>query len=333
MAVIKSSYASKFPNCYEAIDIMSTPIRTVSTKEYQRKWEIFVKYLTREDISPQELSLACVLRFFTYLFREKHLMPGTVATYRSALTVPLKTFNVHISKSSEVSDLIRGMRVRRPSSPISEPHWSLNKVLTFIENMPEPLSKQNLLRKSAFLLLLATGCRISELHACVRLEKFCRFTFDSSLRLRPHPSFLAKNECSYIRNEPFTIKTLILPDGKISKLCPVSSLKEYLDSSTNRISKVLFQPISKKTKLFSPKKLGAQICQVILEADPQTKAKVHDIRKYAASQSLAETMLVGDVTRAIGWSSPSTFFKYYLSPTEPLTVRASLPVMNPRVQH
>ena len=153
------------------------------------------------------------------------------------------------------------------------------------------------------------------------------------LRLRPHPCFNAKNECEEKRWKPRHIKSLILPDGTLSKLCPVSSLKEYLDSSKNRKSNVLFQPVCKSLKLFTPNKLGVQICKVILEADPQTKAKVHDIRKYAASHALAQTMLIGDVTRAIGWSSPSTFYKYYLSTPKPLTVRASLPVMSSSAQH
>ena len=335
MAVIKSSYEKRFPDCRQddTVDIMSNPIRMVSIKEYQRKWEVFIKFLKKESIPLQEVNLGCTLRFFTFLFVEKRLMPGTVSTYRSALSAPLKTFNVHLTESSEVSDLIRGMKVKRPSSPVVEPHWSLNTVLTFIEIIPEPLTDLNLLRKSAFLLLLATGWRISELHACVREEKFCNFTYNSSLRLRPHPCFLAKNESSTIRWEPLTIKTLIMPDGTLSKLCPVSSLKEYLDSSTNRKSKVLFQPVNKEAKLFTSNKLGTQICKLILEADPLTKVKVHDVRKYAASQALAQTMLVGDVTRAMGWSGTSTFFKYYLSPTEPLTVRAALPVRDSSAQH
>ena len=70
------------------------------------------------------------------------------------------------------------------------------------------------------------------------------------------------------------------------------------------------------------------ICKLVLEADEETRVKVHNVRKYASSCSLAQTMLIGELTNAIGWSSPVTFYKHYLSATEPLAVNVVLPVMN-----
>ena len=191
----------------------------------------------------------------------------------------------------------------------------------------------NLLRKSAFLLLLATGWRISELHACVRLIDFCRFTHDASLLLRPHECFLAKNERPYKRWNHKQISPLLLPGDVVSKLCPVSTLKEYLSRSEKGRTDALFQPICKETKPLTKHGLSTQICQLVLDADPQTKAKVHDIRKYASTYALTQTMLVGELQKAIGWSSPVTFFRHYLAACEPLKVNAVLPVLNPRVQN
>ena len=177
-------------------------------------------------------------------------------------------------------------------------------------------------------MLLATGWRVSELHACVRQEEYCQFSYDSSLRLRPHPSFLAKNECPRRRWTHKEIKNLILPDGKVSKLCPVSSLKSYINRSNSSQTGPLFQPFRKEAKPFTVAQLSSHICKLILEADEETKAKVHDIRKYASSCALAQTMLIGELTNAIGWSSPVTFYKHYLSATESLRVNAVLPVMS-----
>ena len=327
LAVIKTAYERRFPDCNEATELMSKPLRDNSSKDYQRKWERFVKFLHDEGTSEENISISCVLRFFTHLFYDKGLKPGTISHYRSALTVPLKSFNIDL-KTPEVSDMIRAMYLRRPNEPVSEPHWSLNKVLTFIDNLPEPLSNVMLLRKAAFLLLLATGWRISELHACVRQEEYCQFSYDSSLRLRPHPSFLAKNECPRRRWTHKEIKNLTLPNGQISKLCPVSSLREYLSRSKNNQAGPLFQPFGKEAKPFSVNQLSTHICKLVLEADEETRVKVHDVRKYASSCSLAQTMLIGELTNAIGWSSPVTFYKHYLSATEPLAVNVVLPVTN-----
>ena len=52
---------------------------------------------------------------------------------------------------------------------------------------------------------------------------------------------------------------------------------------------------------------------------------MHDIRKYAASCSLAETMDVTGMIDALQWKSPQTFYKFYMSPTPPLAVPATLP--------
>ena len=50
----------------------------------------------------------------------------------------------------------------------------------------------------------------------------------NSLLLRPHPSFLTKNELRK-RIETREIQTLTGLDGQVSQICPVSAIKEYLD--------------------------------------------------------------------------------------------------------
>ena len=87
-------------------------------------------------------------------------------------------------------------------------------------------------------------------------------------------------------------------------------------------------------KLLTKHNLSTEIYKLILEADPVAKAKIHDVRKYAASYSLAETMVSPDeLSKSIGWSSPATFFKYYLTSTEPLASEAALPMPGPSDQH
>ena len=63
----------------------------------------------------------------------------------------------------------------------------------------------------------------------------------------------------------------------------------------------------KKERPLTISQLRYQICSLITEADPDTRAKVHDIRKYAASIKLQQDMLVGDLIKDFNWSSPATF--------------------------
>ena len=331
--VIEAAYQRQFPDCNEAIALMAAPLRDNSVRDYQHKWQKLLNFLSDKQIPPDELSFANVFQFFTYLFYERNLKPSTVAHYRSALTVPLMLhYNIDL-KVPAVTDLLRAMSLKRPNAPASTPGWSLNKVLTLLDNLSEPIPEQLLLRKTAFLLLMATGWRISELHACVKAEKYCSFTWKSNLVIRPHPLFLAKNESPLKRWKPKEIKPLKLQNGTVSKLCPIATLRKYLDRNAEVSTGNLFVSPDDNQKQLSIYQLSTHVCKLILLADPNTKAKVHDVRKYATSCALAETMLVGNLADELNWSSPSVFFKFYMTQTEPLTLPVALPVLIPENQH
>ena len=73
-------------------------------------------------------------------------------------------------------------------------------------------------------------------------------------------------------------------------------------------------------------KLSSHLCSLILQADPNTKVKIHDVRRYASSCALAETMLMGDLVSSMNWSNQATFVKFYLTQTDPLDRPAALPL-------
>ena len=86
---------------------------------------------------PKNKQIICTIhdmKFFTYLFYEKHRRPGTVAHYRTALTIPLKMYFQVDLRIPAVADLLRSMNLQRPIIPVTAPDWSLNKVLTFLDN-------------------------------------------------------------------------------------------------------------------------------------------------------------------------------------------------------
>ena len=292
--------------------------------DYEIKWRKFCSFLTGRKISPTQLTLAHVLDFFTFLFTKKNLKPNTVSHYRTALTVPLQLgFHINLHDTA-VTHLIRAMYIQRPNTPVAAPAWSLNTMLQFLDNWPEQLPLDKLLQKTAFLLLLATGWRISELHACVRSREYCSIAIDRTLSLRPHPSFLAKNECPQKRWAHNTVLPLYLSDGTRSKLCPVASLAEYLNRSSRITTGSLFiHPYTQKP--LTKNQLSTYICKLILIAEPDKPVRVHEIRKYAASCALAQSMNISGMVHALHWKSPHTFFKFYMSPTVPLLVQATLP--------
>ena len=270
------------------------------------------------------MTLAHVVDFLTFLFFERNLKPGTIARYKTALTVPLMLQLGIDLLDPDLAVLLRAMSLQRPCAPVNSPSWDLNKVLNYIDQLPTELSQERLLQKTAFLLLLATGYRISELHACVRDPEYCYFLGGSTLMIRPHPNFLAKNECPQDRWDHVAIRPLRMPDGSVSRLCPARSIQDYLLRTNHTQSGGLFtHPVTQKP--LSLRQLGALVCKLIRTADPSTKVKIHDVRKYAASCALAETMQISGVVSALRWSSARTFWKYYMAHTAPLSIPAVLP--------
>ena len=64
------------------------------------------------------------------LFHEKGLLASTIARYRSALSVPLRTvLNIDVLDPA-VSGMFRAMSLRRPSRPLTAPPGIYRKSLT-----------------------------------------------------------------------------------------------------------------------------------------------------------------------------------------------------------
>ena len=328
LEVIKQAYSKQYPNCPDAITLMATPIRNSSINEYQKKWNRFMVYLESHNIPFEKITITSVINFLSHLFKDKHLSPNTVAHYKSALIVPLQAhFNIDLNVNA-IKEMIRAMYLLRPNIPVLAPRWSLNKVLTFIDDLTDPITTVMLLRKTAFLLMLATGYRISELQACVRDQNYCYFTGDGILHIRLHPSLLAKNESPRKRWDFKVIKSLRLQDGTISKLCPVTSLQEYLRRTEAVDNGRLFLKPNNEATVLSIDMLRSHICNLIKLADPVSRIWSHDVRKYSASCSFVNTMLMGDLLSAMNWSSAATFTKHYFCKVDPLCTTVALPVGN-----
>ena len=177
---------------------------------------------------------------------------------------------------------------------------------------------------AAILLLLATGWRISELHACVRDSEFLSLDAQHTLKIRPHKAFLAKNESPSERWGHVTVKPLFLQDGRRSNFCPIFNLQRYLES-TDRIKKgpLFIRPLFNEP--MSLPMIRRLVCNFIRHACQGASPGAHDLRKVAASLALVDCMNLSFVTSTMNWSSTTTFIKHYLLQT-PLI---SVPIVTP----
>ena len=108
----------------------------------------------------------------------------------------------------------------RPKEPRPEPNWSLDKVLSLLRTRRFFVSPSlsDLTMKTLFLLGLATGARVSELHALRRGRGFITFRSigrNKFLFLAPNPAFLAKNEIPTHRLKAIKIEALFKLDSSL----------------------------------------------------------------------------------------------------------------------
>ena len=320
---MKVALRDTFPGEEEIIQFLVSTIRPSSAKDYQTKFSLFMNFLRTNAIALQDLKLINVLQFLMFLFRNRR-SARTIYSYRSALSKPLKWyFNIDLM-SPYVSDLLKAMVLQRPRQPPKELSWDVKELLSFVEEFALDQDETNRAAITGILLLLATGWRISELHACVRDAEFLSIDTQNILKIRPHKAFLAKNELPNNRWGHVTIKPLFLQDGRRSNLCPVLNLQQYL-TSTSRMKKgpLFIQSLSNEpTPLHTISRL---ICNFIKRACPGASPGAHDLRKVAASLALVDCMNLSFVTSTMNWSSTTTFIKHYLLQTPTLSVPIATP--------
>ena len=323
LAVIRRTLNKQFPSCSDAVSLMSAPIRDSSSGDYERKFQYFINFLRDKGIPWSKVELQNVIQFFMFLFNVKKLLPSTISHYKSALVVPLKVELAIDLNTENVAALLKAMSLKRPTLPPVTPSWDLHKVLIGIGDLPNNISIMLCLERAAFLLLLATGWRISELQACVRDSDFCSITNEKCLKIRPHPSFLAKNECPKKRWSHKSISSLIV-NNAISKLCPVNALEKYLYLTKDFVDGPLFLNPS-DNKPMTRFQLSKAVCSLVLRYDSNAKVKVRKVRKMASSYALQEAMDIKEVSKALRWRDPATFLRHYFGHLPQLDTSLRLP--------
>ena len=176
----------------------------------------------------------------------KGLAISTIRSYRSAIASCHKGFQdgSSISGSSVLTRLCRSFFLKRPPVKTLLPAGSLPVVLWALSEAPfEPLHKASLnclAIKAAFLVAIASGHRISTLHALSIEPGHIRWE-PNGVRLVPRPDFIAKNQSPSSQSvEIFLPSISSLSSVEADKVwCPVRALKWYLDRTKDKRSSLL----------------------------------------------------------------------------------------------
>ena len=307
----------------ESISVAEGALRVSSCEVYERHWREFVEWISAKGFSPRSVSLAAVVDFLRFLRSDRKLVLSTIRSYVSAIRYPLQ-----LAKGSDLFDdpsYAAFMRGLAASMPISRPvpvQWNLNVVLSFLQGV-EPLSSVSsfaLLKKTLFLVALASGRRISELTHLSWKAPFLVITH-SSAKLAYTPGFLAKNEVPGRLHSRIVIRRIACSsDSPERYLCPVRCLLHWRQRIRDRGSVAEQQLFQSPDAVFqSPKRLSSLLVEVIKESHSVVseegarlmRVRAHDVRAVAASQLWLSCSDWDQVSSAFSWKDKTVFIDHY----------------------
>ncbi len=212
-------------------------VRPQTNKIYNKHFSMFCKYM-REKKQLKDLNEVQDHHLAAYLLHlnELKLAYNKLISIRTAIRVPLMLVNesdVLLSHSLQL--IFKGIKASKPPKRAKPVCWNLPIVLEMLRSDAfTPLSKlseEALLRKTLFLLAIASGKRASELGALGAAEPYCTFPHKDKVVLGYLPGFLAKNESLQNLHSNIILEGIrsIAPDKIELELCPVRTLKRYIE--------------------------------------------------------------------------------------------------------
>ena len=287
---------------------------------------------------PTDSLVALVCNFLAFAHHDLNLQYRTVTTYRSALRHPLLiTCGVDIN-TLQSDLLLRGIFLARPplkARPM--PSWSLNQVLSFLDGpLFEPLETAEplrLLQKALFLLMLATGRRISKVSSLSRQFQ----NRGDHLVLHCVPGFLPKHHTPRFMPSPPYLWRFLKNSSTPVNHCPVRALLIYVQRSNRwlvgrppNLLTMWHLPRTKRplSQVLLTKCFKRLVMDSIFYNDlscSHVQITPHQVRKFAASYSREADQDEETVRVAMGFSSVSILRKNYQASVPPLRFPCVLP--------
>ncbi|XP_048019539.1 uncharacterized protein LOC125250806 [Megalobrama amblycephala] len=311
-------------------DVLNTisQARAPSTRRlYDQKWSVFVDWCSSRNIDPVESDVSFILSFLQERL-EMGRTPSTLKVYVAAIAAfhaPIAGQSV--GRNGLVIRFLRGARRLNPPRPLTVPTWDLSLVLRALKGTPfEPMGSADLrplTLKTALLLALASVKRVGDLQVLSVSPACLEFgPGDSKVVLKPRHGYVPKVLSTPFRAQVISLSALppSADEQELELLCPVRALRTYVERSQPfRQSDQLFVCFGGRTKgsPVSKQRLSRWIvdainlCYSSLGADCPIGVRAHSTRGMTSSWAWSNGVSIQDICEAAGWSSPSTFVRFY----------------------
>lgn len=281
--------------------------RESTKKQYRTYIGKWVSFCCKREINVFEADVNNVLSFLTELYKSG-LGNSCINTARSVLSsfIQLNNF-VNIGSHPLVSRFMRGVFVLRPALPRYNVTWDVNIVLKYLKSL-SPLSSLSLLQlshKLVMLLALLSGQRGQMLH----LIDIQNIHFQEN-SVKIVIGYMLKTS-----NAKRHLGEIELINYDVDKnLCVLNTLSNYLEKTETRRGSVtrLFITSKRPHKFASRDTIDRWMKSVLTMAGIDTSIfKPNSTKVASASAAHALRIPVDTILKTVGWSSESTFRKFY----------------------
>ncbi|KXJ09019.1 Transposon Tf2-6 polyprotein [Exaiptasia diaphana] len=294
-------------------DIIMASWRNGTQKQYKtyiQKWINFCSERQTDCYSPQ---INEALEFLAMLYATG-LSYSTLNTARSALSSILQVKDcVNFGSHPLTVRFMKGVFEKRTPQPRYDRIWDASIVLDYLDtlNPVEKLQLKDLTLKLLMLFLLVTGKRGQSIHL-LNVTNMCLGETSCSFQLTSHTTTSKPGQpTTTIRVQEF---------NQDRGICPIHTLREYIRRTKPMRGnhEQLFLSFVKPHKPVSRDTISRWTKTVLQKSGIDTTMFTsHSTRAASASKAKQKDVPLDVILSHVGWSTTSTFTKFYDKPIRP----------------
>lgn len=296
----------------KAGDIILQSWRQGTHKQYASYIKRWISFCGRQQIDCVSPTIPQALDFLVELF-EGGIGYSGINTARSALSCIIKPENgITFGSHPTVTRFLKGIFESRPTVPRYTETWDVGKVLSFLQTIPtsEDVLLKDLTLKTVMLVSLVSAQRGQTIHY---------LNIDDMISSETSITFILKKPIKQSKPgvKPLVIKFTSYPADP--RICVVTTLKAYLACTQSKRGdyKQLFISYLKPFKPVSRSTISRWIKVVMRKSGINVEMfRPHSTRAAATSKASASLVPLDQILATAGWSSASTFAKFYHKPID-----------------
>lgn len=290
--------------------VMLASCRDSTHKQYESSWKAWASWCDKKSIDPISAPVNMILEFLVEC-EAKGLAYRSLGVYRSAIShYHEPVVGRPVGEYPEISRLMKGFFNRNPPRPKYTITWEVEPVLVFLRDMApwSELSLKLMTIKLVLILALVSAGRVSSL---VHID-ISKLSVSKSV-LRFAPSQLLKQT-----RPNYPLKCVEIEAFQDSRLCPVKAVSAYLAKTKQcrgTESQLLISYVKPFKRVVSSTVSRWIVSGLKMAGIDTEKFGAHSTRGAATSASKKLGVAMRDILATAGWSSDSTFSKFYHRPS------------------